>query len=168
MRFLELPKGEFAGGELRYIFDTSACYFPEMQAEGDSFSLRLAARPIPRQHLDYITRIYEPRLVNARVWTLIDNVGERVGYIELAEERGGHVSRITNLLVEDAYRRRGYGSLMISKAKTLAKAAGADSLRIFVSGINAGAVRFLLAQGMSLVGFSALDHELLMEMGMKV
>ncbi len=168
MRFLELPKAEFSGGELRYIFDTTACYQPAIRADGDSFAISLTVQPIPHQHVDYITSIYEPRLIDPHVWTLIDNLGERVGYVELAQERQGQVARITNLLVEDEYRRRGYGSLLVSKARTQAKAAGAVSLRVFVSGFNAGAVRFLLRQGMTAVGFSALDDELLMELGMKV
>ena len=168
MRFQELPKAEFAGGELRYIFDTSACYVPEFSRNGDSFESRLAVTPVPRRHVDYITRIYDPRLIEPRVVTLIDNTGERVGYLELAQEHEGRIARITNLLVEDEYRRRGYGSLLISRARTMAKAAHAESLRAYVAGINVGAVRFLLTQGMGLVGFSTLDDEIMLEMGMKV
>lgn len=168
MRFLELPKAEFAGGELRYIFDTSACYVPEFSREGDSFGTRLTVVPIPRRHVDYITRIYDPRLADPRVVTLIDNSGERVGYLELAQEHEGRIARITNLLVEDEHRRRGYGSLLVSRARTMAKAAGAESLRVYVAGINVGAVRFMLTQGMGLVGFSALGDEIMLELGMKV
>ena len=168
MRFLELPKAEFAGGELRYIFDTSACYVPEFRQAEQGFEVRLTAAPMPRRHVDYITRIYDPRLTDARVVTLLDNAGERVGYAELAMEHDGQVARITNLLVEDEYRRRGYGSLLVSRARTMAKSAGAISLRVYVSGINAGAVRFLQLQGMTLVGFSALEDELMLELGMKV
>ena len=168
MRFLELPRAEFAGGELRYIFDTSACYVPELAQEGDGFALRLRVAAMPRRHVDYITRIYDLRLIDPRVVTLMDNEGERVGYIEMAHEHEGQVARITNLLVEDGYRRRGYGSLLISRARTMAKSDGALSLRAYVSGINAGAVRFLMRQGMTLVGFSMLENELMLELGMKV
>ena len=168
MRFQELPRPEFAGGELRYIFDTSSCYVPGFSQEGDRFVLSLSPVAMPRQHVDYITRIYDPRLIEPRVVTLIDNAGERVGYLELAREHDGRIARITNLLVEDGYRRRGYGSLLISRARTMAKADGAGSLRAYVSGINAGAVRFLLGQGMSLVGFSTYEDELMLELGMKV
>ena len=118
--------------------------------------------------MDYITRIYDPRLIEPRVVTLIDNTGERVGYLELAQEHEGRIARITNLLVEDEHRRRGYGSLLISRARTMAKAAHAESLRAYVAGINVGAVRFLLTQGMGLVGFSTLDDGIMLEMGMKV
>ena len=168
MRFQELTRAESAGGELRYIFDTSACYMPDLVQTGDSFALVLSAVAIPRRHVDYITRIFDPRLTDARVLTLMDNAGERVGYIELAGEQGGRISRITNLLVEDGYRRRGYGSLLLSKSRALAKAAGAESLRAYVSGINAGGVRFLLRQGMTLVGFTSLGDELMLELGLKV
>ena len=168
MRFLELPKAEFAGGELRYIFDTSACFVPELAQTENGFEARLNVVPMPRRHVDYITRIYDPRLMDARVVTLIDNTGERVGYAELAMEHEGQVARITNLLVEDEYRRRGYGSLLVSRVRTMAKSAGAVSLRAYVSGINAGAVRFLQLQGMSLTGFSAFEDELMLELGMKV
>lgn len=168
MRFLKLPKAEFAGGELRYIFDTSACYVPEIEQAGDSFAARLSVRPIPRQHIDYVTHIYDPRLAEPRVWTLLDHTGERVGYVELAQEHDGRIMRITNLMVEDEYRRRGYGSLLLSKARTHAKTVRSESLRAYVSGINVGAVRFLLRQGMTLIGFSMLENELMLELGMKV
>ena len=94
MRFLELPKAEFAGGELRYIFDTSACYVPELAQEGDGFTLRLRVAAMPRRHVDYITRIYDPRLTDPRVTALLDNEGERVGYMEIAYERDGQVARV--------------------------------------------------------------------------
>ena len=168
MRFLELPKTEFAGGELRYIFDTSACYVPELAQEGDGFTLRLRVAAMPRRHVDYITRIYDLRLIDPRVVTLLDNEGERVGYVELAYEHEHQVARITNLLVEDGYRRRGYGSLLISRARMMAKADGALSLRAYVSGINTGAARFLMLQGMTLVGFSTFGDEVMLELGMKV
>ena len=168
MRFLELPKAEFAGGELRYIFDTSACYIPEIAQEGDGFKLRLRTAAMPRRHVDYITRIFDLRLADPRVVTLIDNEGERVGYLELAREHGGQVARITNLLVEDGYRRRGYGSLLVSRARMMAKADGAFSLRAYVSGINTGAVRFLLRQGMTLAGFNTFGDEVMLELEMKV
>ena len=168
MRFLELPRAEFAGGELRYIFDTSACYVPELTQTAEGFEARLTAAPMPRRHVDYITRIYDPRLIEPRVVTLMDNTGERVGYVELALEHDGQIARMTNLLVEDEYRRRGYGSLLVSRARTMAKGAGAATLRAYVSGINAGAVRFLQLQGMTLVGFSMFGDELMLELGMRV
>ena len=168
MKFMELPKSEFAGGELRYIFDTSSCYVPGLTQNGDSFELSLTTVSMPRQHVDYITRIYDPRLIESRVVTLIDNAGERVGYVEVAREHEGRIARITNLLVEDGYRRRGYGSLLVSRARIMAKADGAESLRAYAAGINAGAVRFLLGQGMGLVGFSTFGDELMLELGMKV
>ena len=168
MRFLELPKVEFAGGELRYIFDTSACYVPEVTQTGDGFELRLNPVSMPRRHIDYITRIYDPRLVNARVVSLLDHTGERVGYVETASEHEGCILRVTNLLVEDEYRRRGYGSLLITRAKAQAKSVGAVSLRVWVAGVNAGAVRFFLRQGMTLAGFSALEDEVLLELAMNI
>ena len=50
----------------------------------------------------------------------------------------------------------------------MAKGAGAATLRAYVSGINAGAVRFLQLQGMTLVGFSMFGDELMLELGMRV
>jgi len=167
MRFVDLPRDEFAGGELRYIFDSTSCYRAEITQKERDFTVSLTCHAAPRRHFDYITRIYDPRLTDARVFTLVDNDGERVGFAEVASENDGRRRLLTNLLVEDGYRRRGYGTLLLSRARTQARGAGAEELRVFVSAVNAGAVRFFLTQGFALSGFSSLGEELALELSVR-
>ena len=90
------------------------------------------------------------------LFMLLDNKGERAGFLETCPDESGQVLRVTNLMVEDGYRRRGYGSLLLSRARTQARALGCQALSVKVPAGNYGGIRFLLGQGLTLTGYTAL------------
>ncbi|MBQ8082159.1 MAG: GNAT family N-acetyltransferase [Clostridia bacterium] len=158
MRFLELPRQEFLDSRLTYVYDATARYDVTLERRGDGFSIALSSRPTQRRHLEYSEPLFASGLEDPHAYALVDHLGERVGYVETALEKDD-ILRIVNLMVEDGYRRRGYGSLLISKAKTQARALRCSALTISVSQGNAGAIRFLLGQGFTLSGFNSLPSE---------
>lgn len=156
MRILELTRKEFAGGQLTYRYDSYAYYRVEASREGEDFRLVFTVRPDGRRHTEYRTDVFSPVLRDPTLFMLLDNEGERAGFLETCPDESGQVLRVTNLMVEDACRRRGYGALLLSRAKTQARALGCRALSARVPAGNVGAVRFLLSQGLTLTGYTAL------------
>ncbi len=156
MRILELTRKEFAGGRLTYQYDSFGCYSVVANVQGDGFSVAVVPKNAARRHTEFTTEIFAPSLTEPTLFILVDNAGERVGYLETCPAENGKVLRVTNLMVEDGYRRRGYGSLLLSRARTQARALGCQALSVKVPAGNYGGIRFLLGQGLTLTGYTAL------------
>lgn len=76
------------------------------------------------------------------LFTLVDpEIGERVGMLWYAFV--GKVDKrqafVYDVIVDEAYRRRGYGSQAFEQMETLVKAAGVDVIALHVFGYNTGA-----------------------------
>ena len=156
MRILELTRKEFAGGRLIYRYDTFGYFDVKPGRQGDSFTLTVTPKNAARRHIEFAAEIFAPALQSPTLFILLDNAGERAGYLETEPENGGKTLRVTNFMVEDGCRRRGYGSLLLSRAKTQARALGCRALSVRVPAGNFGGVRFLLGQGLTLTGYTAL------------
>ena len=156
MRILELTRKEFAGGRLTYQYDSFGCYSVVANVQGDGFSVAVVPKNAARRHTEFTTEIFAPSLTEPTLFILVDNAGERAGYLETCLEADGQVLRIVNLMVEDGSRRRGYGSLLLSRAKTQARSLGCKGLCVRVPAGNYGGIRFLLGQGLTLTGYTAL------------
>ncbi len=156
MRILELTRKEFGGGRLTYQYDTFGYYAVSASLLGDGFSVTAVPKNAARRHMEFTTEIFSPSLIDPTLFILVDNAGERAGYLETCLEADGQVLRIVNLMVEDGSRRRGYGSLLLSRAKTQARSLGCKGLCARVPAGNYGGIRFLLGQGPTLTGYTAL------------
>ena len=156
MRILELTRKEFAGGQLVYEYDSFGYYDVSAGLLGEGFSVAVTPKNAPRRHVSFATDIFSPELPEPTLFILVDNEGNRAGYLETNREAQGKTLRIVNLMVEDTSRRRGYGSLLLSRARTQARALGCRALRVRVPAGNFGGIRFLLGQGLTLTGYTAL------------
>ena len=93
--------------------------------------------------------------------------------LEVTPENWNNRLRITNLCVQDGYRRRGYGTLLMTRAREIARAQHRRALILETQSCNTGAIGFYMAQGLSLMGFNACEysnqdvekHEIRLEMG---
>ena len=108
MRILELTRKEFSGGQLTYQYDTFGYYAVSASVAGAGFSVTAMPKNAARRHVEFTTGIFSPALTDPTLFILVDNAGERAGYLETCLEAEGKVLRISNLMVEDGSRRRGY------------------------------------------------------------
>ncbi len=176
MRFVELPKEQYAGYELKFEYDTSAYYDIAISGDGDGFSVAFALKSIPRQHKTFTASLYAPYLDDPRAFALQTNEGALAAIMEVSKENRNNRLRVSNLLVFDGFRRRGYGTLLLCKAKALARSLSCRALILETQSCNTGAIRFYLSQGLTLMGFNACEysnedlekHEARMEMGLLI
>ena len=75
--------------------------------------------------------------------------------------------------MEEGYRRRGYGALLITKAREIARAQGRRALILETQSSNSAAIAFSLSQGLTLMGLNTSEytnqdvenHEIRLELG---
>ena len=156
MKILELTRKEFAGGILTYQYDTFGYYAVTASSGENGFSLSLVPKNAARRHIEYSREIFAPQLLSPRLFILTDSGGERAGYLETNPSPDGRTLEVTNFMVEESFRRQGYGTLLLTRAKNQARAMRCEALRIRVHAANFDAIRFLLGQGLTLTGYTAL------------
>ena len=173
MQIIELPRKQYEGYTLHFDYDTAGYYDVRVFPTQMGFATTFEVKGIPREHRHFTDKLYAPHWDDPRAFGLMNNEGALSGIMEVTKEEWNNRLRITNLLVFDGYRRRGYGSLLMCKAKTLARSMGCRAIILETQSCNLGAIRFYLAQGLTLMGFNACEysnedierHEVRLEMG---
>lgn len=160
MRISELPREHFSGFELVYSFDSRAFFDLRTRLTENVFSAELLRTPCPPIHRDITTALFAPQWEEPHAYGLWDGQN-LLGLMEVTPEKKKSTLRITSFFVQDGFRRRGYGSLLMTKAREIAKAAGKHALVFETLSCNTAAISFALSQGFTFLGFQATsfsDH----------
>ena len=174
MRIGELPRQIYEGNELVFSYDTSAYYEVRLRDSGTVMSAEFIRVNCPRRHVEFTDRLFAPHWADPHAYGVWDG-NELLAVMEVTPEWNGRL-RITNLCVRDGFRRRGLGTMLITRARELARAQGMRGLILETQSCNAGAIAFYLSQGLTLQGFDAscyqnddiARHEVRMEFGCRV
>ena len=172
MRISELPREEYEGFELVFSYTSKAYYDLKLRQSENVFSAEFVKTPCPSVHKEFTDKLFAPYWDDPHVWGLWDE-SRLLAVMEVTPERWNNRLRITNLCVAEGHRRRGYGALLITKAREIAKARGCRALILETQSCNTGAIAFYLNQGFSFLGFNACEytnedvqkHEIRIEMG---
>jgi len=172
MRFAELPREQFEGYELVFSYDSRAYFDLRIRTSENVFAVEFVRTPCPLIHKEFTDKLFAEYWEDPHAWGLWDGK-ELLAVMEVTPEGWNNRLRITNLFVRDGYRRRGLGSLMMTKAKEIARSQGRRALILETQSCNTAAIAFYLSQGFSLMGFNVCEysnqdmekHEVRMEMG---
>ena len=172
MHITELPRERFEGYQVVFSYDSRAYYDLKMRCSQNVFALEFVRTPCEKTRKEFTDRLFEPHWDDPHAYALWDGQEMRA-ILEVTPENWNNRLRITNLCVEDGYRRRGYGSLLMTRAKEIARAQKRRALILETQSCNAPAISFYLSQGLSLMGFNACEysnedaakHEIRLEMG---
>ena len=150
MRIIELERSAWDGCPVPVTYDSYGEWLGEPRREGDALSLRLVCRRAPRAHFEYGYALFSSVLAAPRVLLLTEG-NETRALIELSAEPDGRL-RIAFLYVSESYRRLGYGSLLMTKAREICRREHCRGIVLETDSRNSGAVAFFLRQGLVLVG----------------
>lgn len=172
MHITELPRAQFEGYQVVFTYETRAYYDLKMRATQNVFALEFVRTPCEKTRKEFVDRLFEPHWDDPHAYALWDGPDMRA-ILEVTPENWNNRLRITNLCVEDGFRRRGYGSLLMTRAKEIARAQKRRALILETQSCNAPAISFYLSQGLTLMGFNACEysnedaqkHEIRLEMG---
>lgn len=150
MRMIELDRSTLSGQELTLDFDSYAVWEASFSAEDEAIQVTVSRQKAPRKHFEYNVPVFGSR--DSRVFGILDN-NELRGLAEISGASAGEAARLDTLCVFDGFRRRGLGTLLLSKVKEVLKREGCSSAVLSVSAYNSGAVDFFRKNGFTITGF---------------
>lgn len=173
MQIVSLPAAQYRNYPLHFEYDTTAYYDLVRQKTETGLTVTIEKKPMPRTHKEFESALYKPFFENVQAFGLIDNEGRLAGFLQVNHEKWNDRLRVTDLLVPDGHRRRGYGTLLMCKAKAVAKTLGCRAIVLETQSCNAGAIAFYKTQGFELIGFDTMhysntdieEHEVRIELG---
>lgn len=121
MRGVKLDKKEYEGYEVLFQYETSECYKMKSNQTSTGFCIELV-----RENLDKIVKkeftgeLYKSHWEDPEAYAVMEE-NRPVAIIQVARESWSKRLRVTDLCIEEPYRRRGYGRLLMNKAKEIAK-----------------------------------------------
>lgn len=172
MRIAELPREKFEGYQLVFTYDSKAFYDLKLRTTKNVFALEFVRTPCAPIHKEFEDRLFAPHWDDPHAYGLWDG-NQLVAVMEVTPENWNNRLRITNLFVQEGYRRRGFGTLLMTRAREIARAQGRRALILETQSCNSGAIAFYLSQGLTFMGFNACEysnddipnHEVRIEMG---
>ena len=172
MHISELPRQQFEQYELVFTYESRAYYDLKLRCTNNVFALEFVRTPCEPVHKEFVDRLFAPHWDDPHAFGLWDGRDLRA-VMEVTPENWNNRLRVTNLCVQEGYR-RGYGSLLMPRAKEIARAQSRRALILETQSCNAGAIAFYLSQGFSFMGFNACEysnedvqkHEVRIEMGL--
>jgi len=124
---------------------------------GDNFTVsfvkKLFAEPFVHNP-DDTDKLFQPHWEKVMAWGIVED-GQIVAAIETAAEEWSNRLLVTELWIDEAYRRRGIGTALMNLALGRAKDEKRRVLMLETQSRNENAIAFYLAWGLTLIGFDA-------------
>jgi GNAT superfamily N-acetyltransferase len=141
---LDLPQG-------RYI--TDSYYEISIRRAQRAWRIELVLKPfdVPLEK-KYKGRLFEEHVYEPRAFAALLNE-EKVGWIELGYDAWNNKMRVWEFLVEEEFRRKGIGTVLMKRAVDVARQKRARMVVLETQSCDVPAINFYLKQGFDLVGF---------------
>jgi ribosomal protein S18 acetylase RimI-like enzyme len=149
---VELAKSDAYLREIGSKYSTSYYYDVSVLRGSGSWRIELTRKAL-EDTLDksYPGRLFEDHIEEPRVFTAMLDC-RQIGLIELGYDKWNNRMRVWELLVEEEFRRRGIGRLLMNHAVKIAKEKGARMLVLETQTNNTVAIDFYLNFGFELIG----------------
>jgi len=138
-----------------YYFDVT------IDHSADHFQVAFTKKPFPipyEKMPDDSDKLFQPWWDEIKVWGII-NEEKLIAVIETAVEEYSNRLRVTELWVDDAYRRQGIAQALMDKAVERARNEKRRAIILETQSCNEGAISFYLSYGFSLIGFDACAYK---------
>jgi ribosomal protein S18 acetylase RimI-like enzyme len=158
VRIVELSKDEAYLRRLTSKHSSVEYYDLSVQHEPGSWRIALTRKTFEKElEKEYRGRLFEDHVEEPRVFAAV--LGKReVGWIELGYSKWNNRMRVWEFLVEEGFRRRGIGTLLMKKAVRIAKDKGARMLVLETQTNLVPAIDFYEAFGFEFVGFDTAAY----------
>jgi ribosomal protein S18 acetylase RimI-like enzyme len=173
---VELAKNDAYLREIGSNYSTSHYYDATVCRESESWRIELTRKAFEnRLDKNYCGRLFEDHIEQPRVFAAVLG-NKQVGWVELGYDKWNNRMRVWEFLVEEEFRKRGIGTLLINHAVKIAKEKGARMLVLETQTNNTTAINFYLNFGFELIGFDLAAYsnedienkEVRLELGLKL
>lgn len=161
---VHLPKEQWKGKILPIRYETDRYYdvFVDKTEAGFSVAIEKKSFPEPVKHApeeyDFPDRLYADHWENAYAWGVLDG-GELIAAMETERELWSNRLRITELWINEGYRKQGLGRAFLDIAKEQARRERRRAIILETQSCNVNAVDFYLHEGFTLIGFDACCYK---------
>jgi len=153
-----LPKEKWQNYILPISYVSNEAYIVSIKENRQSFAVTMKRRPLdkPMIHLakdnDYPDRLYTPFWPQASAWGIVIH-GDLIAAVEICPETWSNRLRITEIWVEENYRRKGIGHALIAFVKETARQEKYRAVILETQSCNINAIDFYLHEGFRIIGF---------------
>lgn len=150
-----LSKEKWQGYEVLFHYFTSHYYDTVICNTSVGFSADFIKKPFDKPTEKRFTdKLFQPYWENSKAWGIVQN-GRLLAVIEIWPELWNNRLRVTELWVDEEYRRQGIGRSLMDIAKAQAKRKKRRAIVLETQSCNENAIAFYRAQGFTLIGFDA-------------
>jgi len=176
IRIVELAKNDAYPDKLISRYSTSGYYDLSICHGAGFWKMDFVLKPFEKiREKIFEDKLFEEHVEEPRVFAAVLS-GKQVGWIELGYEKWNNRMRVWEFLVEQEFRRRGIGILLMEYAVRIAKEKGARALVLETQSCNVPAICFYLRFGFELIGFDVTAYsnediekkEVRLELGLKL
>jgi len=173
---VELLKNDAYLKEIGSKYLTSHYYDVSVHGELGSWRIELVRKPFEKTlDKNYHGKLFEDHIEEPRVFVAVCE-NKQVGWIELGYDRWNNRMRVWEFLVEEEFRMRGIGTLLMNHAVKVAKEKGARMLVLETQTNKDTAIKFYLNFGFRLIGLDVAAYsnediekkEIRLELGLKL
>jgi len=176
VRIIELFKQKLPFSKLKFKYFTKEHYAVTVLGKKDRWEIKLVPealpKPIEKRFEGGLFQDFddEPRVFAAEL------EGKQVGWIEMGFQKWNNRMRIWELLVEEGFRRKGIGTLLMDYAVKVSKERKTRMLVVETQSCNIPAINFHLKHGFELIDFDIAAYsnedierkEVKLEFGLKI
>ena len=158
-----LDKEKWKGHVLPIEYTTQEYYDVSKTASSNSFLIDIKRKKfdVPVRHFpeeyDFPDKLYQDHWQDAEAFGIVEG-GCLIAAIELYRESWAKRLRVTELWVDENYRRQGIGGKLMDLAKEVAVREKMRMVILETQSCNVAAIDFYRSQGMDLVGVLTCDY----------
>ncbi|MCX7813668.1 MAG: GNAT family N-acetyltransferase [Pseudothermotoga sp.] len=158
MNIVKLNKKEWESFKLEYHWETFDIYRVEVAEDEDGWVVKVKrSKNDERVVKTFREYLYRPWMEDCEIYGL-ELDGKIVGWMTLSYEHWCNRLRIFELFILEEYRNRGFGSMLLNKAKEIAKEKKFRAIVLDTHNSNFKAIEFYRKHGFELNGFDITQY----------
>ena len=158
---MPLEREQWQDYRLEFHYISNHYYDVKINNQGEDFSVSFIKKPFdkPFEHMPSDTdKLFQLWWDDIKAWGIVEN-GRLIAVIETAVEEWSNRLRVTELWIDDAYRRKGIGTALMDIAVKRAKDEKRRVIMLETQSRNEAAITFYLAYGFTFIGFDACAYQ---------
>ncbi len=154
MEIKELSRDEYDYYELHYTYTSDECYSCNVTSEKNNFSLNFSRYCLEKTYFhDSFDTLFQDTWQDPSAFGIfIPGYKTPVAVLEIEREHWNSRLRITQVLVNEEFRGKGFGKMLIDKSKEIAREENFRMLLLETQSCNTKAIDFYISQGFSFCG----------------
>jgi ribosomal protein S18 acetylase RimI-like enzyme len=159
-QIVPLDRNAWQGHRLEFHYISNNYYDVEINRSESGFQASFTKKPYttPFEKMpDDTDKLFQPWWDDIKAWGIIQD-GRLIAVIETAVEEWSNRLRVTELWIDDKYRRQGIGTALMDLAVKRAKDEKRRAVMLETQSCNEAAIAFYMAYGFTLIGFDSCAY----------